>query len=60
MADKEKFPRQKDWIDSLGFLTNVWYLLKTSVVLVNHRAKLFGKNNSEVGAFPDVGFAVVR
>jgi hypothetical protein len=40
MADKENFPWHKDSVGFLGFLTKMWYLLKTSDVLVNLRNKI--------------------
>ena len=38
VADIEKLPKQKDSIESLGFLTKMWYSLKISHVLINLRA----------------------
>lgn len=52
VADIEKLPKQKDLIESLGFLTKMWYSLKISRVLVNLRATIIWQNSPEVGALP--------
>lgn len=52
MADIEKLHKQKDSIESLGFLTKMWYSLKISHVLVNLRVKMIWQNSPEVGALP--------